>query len=247
MKYYLLLAATFLIPAHSTFAAEGPGTVPTAEEIVERMSARDLQRQGSIEGYVGKRRYVLENGNLNKHAEMLVQVLGDRDGTKHFEVVSEEGWKAAHKHVLRKMLESEAENSSPEARAQARLNRENYDFKIVGTDLVGERTAYVLEVSPKREDKFLFRGRIWVDAEDFALARAEGSPAKNPSFWTKSTHFVQVYEKNGPLWFPHSTQSVSEARIFGNTDVNIEYFDYAPKSPAKPDNSVMSAKELPRP
>jgi MucB/RseB N-terminal domain len=244
MKNRFLLAALFLLPA-SAAADESP-SLPTATEIVTRMGSRDLQRQVSIEGYAGMRRYVLDNQHFHKRAEMLVQVQGDPDGTKHFEVVSEEGWKAAHKHVLRKMLESESETSRPEIRANTRLNLENYDFEVVGTEIVADRTAYVLETHPKRKEKYLFRGRIWVDAEDYALVRAEGSPAKNPSFWTKSTHFVQIYEKNGPLWFPRSTQSVTEAHIFGTTDVNIEYFDYTPKTTRAPDNSVMSAKEMPK-
>jgi len=243
MKNHLLLAALFLLPASAAAADESP-SLPTATEIVTRMGSRDLQRQGSIEGYAGMRRYVLDNQHFHKRAEMLVQVQGDPDGTKHFEVVSEEGWKSAHKHVLLKMLESESETSHPEARAKARINTENYDFKIAGTEVIDGRTAYVLEINPKREEKYLFRGRIWVDAEDYALARAEGQPAKNPSFWTKSTHFVQIYHKNGSLWFPRSTQSVTEAHIFGTTDVNIEYFDYAPKTAHAPDNSVMTAKEM---
>ena len=41
---------------------------------------------------------------------------------------------------------------------------------------------------------------------------------------------MQIYQKSGPLWFPRSTQSVTEAHIFGTTDVNIEYFDYTPKT-----------------
>jgi hypothetical protein len=174
-------------------------------------------------------------------------VQGDPDGTKHFEVVSEEGWKAAHKHVLRKMLESETETSRPEMRANAKLNLENYDFEVVGTEHVADHTAFVLEITPKRKEKYLFRGRIWVDAEDYALVRAEGSPAKKPSFWTKSIHFVQIYQKNGPLWFPLSTQSITEAHLFGTTDVSIEYFAYAPKTSHSPDNSVMSAKEMHKP
>jgi hypothetical protein len=245
MKNHLLLAALFLLPASAAAADESP-SLPTAEEIVAQMGFRDLQRQISIEGYAGMRRYVLDNQHLHKRAEMLVQVQGDPDGTKHFEVVSEEGWKAAHKHVLKKMLESESETSHPEARAKTRINPENYDFKMAGTEVIDGRTAYVLELSPKRKEKYLFRGRIWVDAEDYALARAEGQPAKNPSFWTKSTHFVQIYQKNGSLWFPRSTQSVTDAHIFGTTDVNIEYFDYMPKTTHAPDNSVMSAKEMPR-
>jgi outer membrane lipoprotein-sorting protein len=247
MKNQLLLTALFLLPASSVVAADGSGTLPTAEEIVTRMTAHDLQRQASIEGYAGMRRYVLENHHFNKRAEMLVQVQGDPDGTKHFEVVSEDGWKAAHKHVLRKMLESETETSRPEMRASAKLNPENYDFDAVGTERVADRTAYVLEITPKRKEKYLFRGRIWVDAEDYALVRAEGSPAKKPSFWTKSIHFVQLYQKSGPLWFPLSTQSITEAHIFGTTDVSIEYFDYTPKTSHSPDNSVMPAKEMHKP
>jgi outer membrane lipoprotein-sorting protein len=246
MKTRLLLSA-FLLMSALPVAAEDSTTNPTADEIVSRMTAHDLARQSSIEGYAGMRRYVLENQKYHKRAEMLVQVQGDKDGTKHLEVVSEDGWKAAHKHVLHKMLESEMEVSRPEKRVSARLIPENYDFALVGTELVAGRTAYILEVHPKRNEHYLFEGRIWVDAADYALARAEGKPAKKPSFWTKSIHFVQIYQKCGPVWFPLSTQSVTEARLVGITDVSIEYFDYAPKMPNASGNSVVSAKVMPTP
>jgi len=243
MKNHLLFTALFLLPTSAAIAADDPGTLPTAEQVMSRMAAQDLERQSSIEGYAGMRRYVLENQNFQKRAEMVVRVKGDPDGTKHFEVVSEDGWKAANSHVLRKMLESESETSRPELRATTRLNFTNYQFLIVGTETVSGRKAYVLETKPKRKDKYLFEGRIWVDAEDYALVRAEGNPAKNPSFWTKSTHFVQVYQKSGPLWFPFSTQSITEARLFGTTDVHIEYFDYAPQSQPSSEITLMSSKE----
>lgn len=245
MKYRLLLSALLLIATNSAMAADGSGTPPTAEEIVNRMAAHDLARQGSIEGYVGMRRYVLENHKYHKRAEMLVQVRGDQDGTKHFEIISQEGWGGAHKHVLRKMLESETETSRPEMRASAKLIMQNYEFALVGTELLGSRQAYVLEVHPRRNEKYLFEGRIWVDAEDYALARAEGKPAKKPSFWTKDIHFVQIYQKHGPLWFPLSTQSETEAHLFGTTDVKIEYRDYEPRTSNAADNSLVSTEVKP--
>ena len=232
MKYHSLLVSLFLLAGSSAVAAEGSGTPPTAEQIVARMAAHDLERQSSVEGYAGMRRYILENLKFKKRAEMLVKVKGDQDGTKHFEVVSEDGWKAAHKHVFRKMLESESETSRPEIRASAKLNSENYEFELVGSRELAGRLAYVLEIRPKRKEKNLFRGRIWVDSQDYALVRAEGNPAKKPSFWTKSIHFVQVYQKSGSLWFPLSTRSVTEAHLFGTTDVNIDYFDYSPQTRA---------------
>jgi outer membrane lipoprotein-sorting protein len=247
MKYRLLLSALLLIVTNSAIAGEGSGIPPTAEEIVNRMAAHDLARQGSIEGYVGMRRYVLENHKYHKRAEMLVQVRGDQDGTKHFEIISQEGWGGAHKHVLRKMLESETETSRPEMRASAKLTTQNYEFALVGTELLGSRQAYVLEVHPRRNEKYLFQGRIWVDAEDYALARAEGKPAKKPSFWTKDIHFVQIYQKHGPLWFPLSTQSETEAHLFGTTDVKIEYRDYEPRTSNAAANSLASTEVIFKP
>jgi len=242
MKYHLLLIGLVLLASSSVVVAEDSGTPPTAEEIIARMAAHDLQRMSSVEGYAGMRRYMLENRKFKKRAEMLVKVKGDQDGTKHFEVVSEDGWKAAHKHVFRKMLESESETSRPQARASARIVPENYDFELVGTEELAGRPSYVLEIRPKRNDKNLFRGRIWVDAEDFALARVQGDPARKPSFWTKSIHFVQVYQKCGALWFPLSTRSVTEAHLFGTTDVSIDYFDYAPRGQASPEITLASTK-----
>src|SRR5271165_1601032 len=212
-----------------------------ADEVIAKLINHNSQRDTLGAGYTGSRRYVLENYRLNKRAEMLVSVKCDPNGTKHFEVISEEGWKSANKRVIRKMLESETETSQPEIRPATSLTPENYRFQMLGNDSVDARPTYVIQVLPKREDKYLFEGRVWVDTEDFAVVRVEGKPAKNPSFWTRSIHFVQQYQKSGAFWFPRSTESVTEARIFGKTEVTISYFDYQPNSAAE---SSLSAKSV---
>jgi hypothetical protein len=242
ITWVLVILLSFVSGSEAT-AADYPGTLPTAEQIVIRMAALDHQRQSLIDGYAGMRRYVLDARNSKMHAEMLVHVKGDQDGTKHFQIVSEDGWKPANTHVFRKMLESETETSQPARSATSRLNFTNYEFEMIGTDILSGRQAYVLAVKPKRKDEYLFDGRIWVDAQDYALARAEGAPAKNISFWTKTTHFVQVYHKDGQLWFPLSMKSVTEARFFGIADVNIDYFDYGPETAANSGIAVPSANE----
>jgi hypothetical protein len=70
------------------------------------------------------------------------------------------------------------------------------------------------------------RGRIWVDTEDFAIARIEGQPAKNPSFWIRSVQVVQRYGRTDQFWLPAMNHSVAQARILGATEVVIEYSDY---------------------
>ena len=119
------------------------------------------------------------------------------------------------------------ETSRPNSRHKTRLVPENYEFHLVGSDYMEGRPGHVVEALPKRTDKYLFRGRVWVDAQDYAVARIEGQPAKSPSFWIHSTGFVAQYQKSGPFWYPTSTTSVTDARIFGNTD-KYSYFDYMP-------------------
>ena len=229
MKNPFFIFGTFVLLLTATaIGVSESDAFPSADVLVARMLAHNTERQRQLPGYRGMRRYVLENDRMNKHAEMLVRVKGDADETKHFEVVSEEGWKAAQRHVLQKMLATESEASSPEMRLKARLSPENYEFHMAKTALLGDRMAYVIDVVPKRRDERLFEGQIWIDAQDYALARVEGRPAKNPSFWITSVHFVHTYQKSGPFWFPASTESVTEVRVFGSTSLTINYFDYTP-------------------
>jgi len=230
MKTHFTLASLLLIAFFPLVGQNSVASKPTADQIMAIMFERDTQREILQGGYSGRREYTFDNLKLNKHAEMLVNVTGDSDGTKHFEVVSEDGWHSAHKHVLHKMLESESDSSQPETRPKTRLVSDNYIFQMVEEGSLDGRPAYVIDVIPKRHDKYSLRGRIWVDAEDYALARVEGEPAKNPSFFIHSVHFVQEYHKSGPFWYPASISSVTEARFFGTTDVNIRYFDYTPTS-----------------
>ena len=226
--------------------AQEPPTL-YAVDAITKLADHNSPREKLGRGYTGTRRYVLENHRLNKRGEMLVSVKCDPDGTKHFEVLSEEGWKSANKRVLRKMLESETETSLPERRPMTSLTLDNYRFQMLGHDLIEARPTYILQVLPKREDKYLFEGRIWVDAEDFAVVRVEGKPAKNAPFWIRSVNFVQKYQKSGAFWFPFSTESVSEARIFGTTQVTISYFDYQPNANATPsasDKDLMERTEV---
>jgi hypothetical protein len=67
---------------------------------------------------------------------------------------------------------------------------------------------------------------VWVDQIDFAIVKMEGSPAKNPSFWTRKSHFVRRYEKHGQFWLPSTFDSDAELVIFGKSTLRIEYTHY---------------------
>jgi len=75
-------------------------------------------------------------------------------------------------------------------------------------------------------NKFSFRGRIWVDSQDFAIVRIEGAPVQNPSRWIRNTHIVQQYAKHSSMWLPIFNSSETDSSVFGLTEVTIDSWDY---------------------
>lgn len=235
----MVLVSLLLFSAIAMAADDSGVQLPTAHEVVAKMMTRDKERQAMLYGYTAVRRYVLENQRYHKQAEMLVRITCLQDGSKQFETLSATGWGGARKHVFTRLLEAETEASRPGVRERSRIIPENYAFEMVRAEYVDGRPAYVMVIAPKTPNKYLMQGRIWIDAEDYAIVRIEGKPAKNPSFWIKSVHFVHNYEKRESFWFPVSDRSVTDARIFGSTEVTIEYFAY------EPNTSALSASRAP--
>jgi hypothetical protein len=61
-----------------------------------------------------------------------------------------------------------------------------------------------LQIVPKRKDKYLLRGQIWVDASTFRIRRIEGVPAKSPSIWIKGIHItLQFAQMSGNVFRRH--------------------------------------------
>jgi hypothetical protein len=86
--------------------------------------------------------------------------------------------------------------------------------------------CYVLAVQPRKNNKFLYRGKVWIDANDFALARLEGQPAKSPSFWIRDTQIDSSWAKVSGFWLIQHSKSVSHIRLGGMATLTIDYTDY---------------------
>jgi hypothetical protein len=176
--------------------------------------------------YTSVRRYRLENKSTGKRAEMTVRMSYRYPGLKEFQILSEAGSVLVCKRVLRRMLESELAAAREDVRDSTQVTPLNYSFDLVGFDRPNGREAFVLEARPRTRNPYLFRGRVWIDAEDYAITRIEGTPAQKPSFWIKNTSFVHRYSKFGPFWLAVSNRSDTEVVVFGHTVVEIEYSDY---------------------
>jgi outer membrane lipoprotein-sorting protein len=212
-------------------SAQARAPLPPADAVVAKMMQFDAQRQSELTGYTATRRYVAVN--QKRRAEMLVHVECASDGAKQFTILSEEGSGSIRKHVFQKLLSEESEASRRGTLNSTRLTPANYDFQIVVQETLETGPAYVLEVSPRTPNKYLIRGKIWVDANDYSIVRIEGQPASNPSFWVRNVHFVHTYQKVGQFWFASSTDTTSQVRVFGDSELTIENVDYRLNPPDK--------------
>jgi hypothetical protein len=228
---------SFLVAAgisHAAFAqpADTPAADPRAqlsvEEIVTKLVERNLERSRALGAYQSTRIYRLEYHGFpsSRSAEMIVDVKYHTPGTKDFSVRSEQGSQLIIERVFKRMLQSEKEAVAEENQSRVALNRDNYSFTLAGYESKPTGSSYILSVEPRTNNKLLYRGRIWVDAEDFAVTRIEAAPAKNPSFWTKETKIVQVYTKVGDFWLPASNRSTSTIRLGGQANFTIDYQNY---------------------
>ena len=95
------------------------------------------------------------------------------------------------------------------------ISRANYNFVFLRRQNFGVIPEYVLAVYPKRKDKDLLRGQIWVDASNFRILRIEGVPAKSSSFWLKSLHVTLEFAELGGMWVPVTFNGIATLRLFG--------------------------------
>ena len=216
----------------------------STEQVVQNLVRMNAERAQKLSAYQGKRTYRLEYHGFpgSRSAEMVVEVKYRSPGTKEFTIRSETGSKLIIDRVFKKLLQTEKEALEAENLRRTALNEENYLFKLLDYEITSAGSRYVLSVEPKRKDKLLYSGRIWVDEEDFAVVRIEAEPAKNPSFWTKNTKIEHRYVKVNNFWLPAQNHSLTTVRLGGRADLTIDYQDYqvTPASlPGKPDNAAM--------
>jgi hypothetical protein len=229
LMYPGVLLLVVMIPCfRQSAAAEAPNGPLNAEQVVDNLVQKNIERAQALMSYEGTRIYRLEYHGFPgaRSAEMLVDVKYKSPATKEFTVRRETGSKLLIERVFNKLLQSEKEALAEENQKRTALNSDNYVFAMAGYENTPAGAVYILQVEPRVKNKFLYRGRIWVDANEFAVIRIEGEPAKNPSFWTKDTKIEQIYAKVGDFWLPAMNRSASTIRLGGRASFSIEYKDY---------------------
>jgi hypothetical protein len=214
--------------------AEGAAT-PTglsSVDVVEQMHAHTTARIQELRHYKALRHYQVEYKGYSTiiGARMDVEASYDAAQGMSFRILSQSGSKFLCDKVLKRAVDSEQEASRD--RRSTELTPANYKFELMGSETIDGRPAYIMKVEPLSDGKFLYRGKIWVDAADFEVVKMETEPARNPSFFISRTliHYTSALAHG--FWLPQKIRSETKVRIGGTAVMTIDYGNYQVESKA---------------
>jgi len=219
------LLSLYLVAVVACASAQAESTTPGINTIVARMAQARAENRARLRPYTVTRDYKLFGKERTKNkAQVIADVSFVPPDSKQYAIEQTHG-AGLGERIVRRMLDSETEVAKDYRLTD--FSTDNYEFRLAGQEKVGGYDCHVLEVLPKRKEKNLLRGRIWVDAASYLLHRVEGEPAKGPSWWLRDVRIVLVYSNVEGMWLQTASESTAKVRILGqhtmeSRDVNYE-------------------------
>jgi hypothetical protein len=217
----------------------------TGDEIVAKMLERNRLRNEQLRRYSAVRTYEIRNPEGKLAAQAVVRVDYQAPDKKMFKKTSEKGSGIVRHLVFDRLMQSESETSSGREHRNSAITTANYTFTLSGEEDVGPYHCFVLEAAPKSKEKYLFEGKIWVDAQDFAIVKIAGHPAKRPSFWVNRADFVRRYQRVDGFWLPYRDETFVEVKIYGRRVFTVDHQQYVinPDSPLQAEAGAISDED----
>jgi hypothetical protein len=217
-----------LTEKHETRASElSYSMYPATDEVIARVLKRNRLQSEALRSYSAMRTYELKNSEGKLAARAVVRVTYKAPDRKTFDKTSEQGSAIVRHLVFDRLMRSENETASGHEHHDSAITTANYTFALAGAEDIGQYHCLVLEARPKRRDKYLFEGKIWVDAQDFAIVQIAGHPARKPSFWVNRADFVRQYQKIGGFWLPYRDEASVEVKLYGRKIFTVDYQRYS--------------------
>jgi hypothetical protein len=198
----------------------------TGDEVIARMLERNRLRNEQLKRYSAVRTYEIRNPEGKLAAQAVVRVEYQAPDKRTFNKTSEKGSGIVRHLVFDRLIQSESETSSGREHHDSAITSANYTFTLAGEEDLGPDHCFVVEATPKRREKYLFEGKIWIDAHDFAVVRIAGHPAKKPSFWINRAEFVRQYQRIAGFWLPFRDETSVEVKMYGKRVFTIDHQQY---------------------
>jgi hypothetical protein len=207
-------------------------------QIFDELLAHNALRSATLLNYTALRTYRVVDLQGKVHAEEVGRMEYLAPDQKKFVVTSEKGSVMVRRLALNPLIASEIETTAGKQHHDSVISPANYALEPLGEQQVGPYKCLVVRAIPKRRDKYLFEGKMWIDVEDYAVVRIEGHPAKKLSFWIERADFVRQYQKIDGFWLPETDVTFVQVRLYGKKALTIEHRDYVVNHIAGKNESV---------
>lgn len=204
-----------LVAVVACASAQTESTAPNVEAIVARMAQARAENRAQFRPYIVTREYKMFGKVKDKtRSQVIADVAFVPPDSKKFTIQQTHG-SGLGGTIVRRMLASEAEVTKDYATTDFSLD--NYGFRYLRMENVIDQRCYVFELLPRRKDKHLLHGELWVDANTYLPWRFQGEPAKNPSWWVRDVRVEFVYGKVGGMWLQTGSEASANVRILGRS------------------------------
>jgi hypothetical protein len=216
----------------------------TAMQIFDELLAHNALRTATLANYTAFRTYQVVDLNGKVHAEEIGQMEYRAPDQKKFSVTSERGSALVRRLALDALIASEIETAAGKQHHDSAISPANYTLDLLGEQQVGPYRCFVAHAIPKRSDKYLFEGKVWIDTDDYAVVRIEGHPAKKLSFWIQRADFVRQYQKIENFWLPQKDLTFVDVRLYGKKVLTIDHHDYSVNLSFSSDGSIQKIQNF---
>lgn len=202
--------------AVATFAqAQSSSPAPALDTIISHMVQARAENRAQLRPYQLTRDYRLFLGKetQNSASEVTAGVTFVPPTSKKYVIESVSGG-GLGETIVRQILASEAELLKNQVSTD--ISPANYDFSLSRREDLDHQSCYVIVLLPRRKDKNLLRGTIWVDTMTYLVRRVEGEPAKSPSMWLHNVHVALGYNDVSGMWLQTSSESTADVLLLGS-------------------------------
>ena len=202
-----LLIAVGLVPSLQA-------TVSDADRCIRQFLAQDAAQPA----YRAVRRLEARNGKRSGWLEAVTEY--SPDAGFRYAVTAEGGHGYIRDNVLRAVLDGERDVIARGEGKRSSLAEENYTFQANG---IGDDGLLNVSVSPRRKERVLVAGQMFLMPEDGRLVRLQGQLAKSPSFWIRNVAIVRTYDRIAGIVVPVAMESHAQIRLMGSATLNMSY------------------------
>jgi hypothetical protein len=221
LRFTFVGALLYLLAAAAV--AQVSAAQPDTNSIVDAMLKAQLNNKARVKPFTVKRNYLLLDKQAEQKAQVVATITTLPPDSKEYEIEHSSG--GMGEKVLRDILTKETESTKGAERKD--LSRENYNFQLLGEEQVDGRRCYLIGLKPRREEKDLLRGKLWVDAETYNIRRIEGSPVKNPSWWLHDLSILMDFAEVDGMWLRTSMHAVANVRFKGKYVMEARDLEYS--------------------